>query len=104
MNILRFIPTLAILGFLLQGCGPREIGGGASPETDDYGGVSAVDAMRYPITGAKPTDKMFYYMNKPDVMARVQEATKARYLQSMGISPEDPAYREVPRQKSPFRQ
>ena len=95
---------LIIIAFFLCSCGPGEIGGGRVQEPDDYGGASAVDAMRYPMTGANRSEKMLYYYNKPEVMERVQEARRDQYLRRMGVSPENPAYREIPRQKSPFGQ
>lgn len=95
---------ILIFALFLSACGPREIGGGRSSEPVDYGGASASDAMRYPMTGANRSEKMLYYYNKPEVMERVQEASRDHYLRRMGVSPEDPAYREIPKQKSPFRQ
>ncbi|MBD5607261.1 MAG: chemotaxis protein [Desulfovibrio sp.] len=95
---------ILILSLFLCACGPREIGGGRSPEPTNYGGASAADIMRYPMTGANRSEKMLYYYNKPEVMESVQQANRENYLRRMGITPEDPAYREIPKQKSPFRQ
>lgn len=97
---------LLILIFpLLAACGPREIGGGRAEEYY-AGGATAADAMRFPMTGASNTEKTLYYYNKPEVMERVSEWRRAEYLKRMGVSPapEDPAYREKPRGRSPFKQ
>lgn len=60
--------------------------------------------MRFPMMGANQREKMLYYYNRPDVMQRVQELNRLGYMQRMGINPEDPAYRAVPKQASPFRE
>ena len=49
---------------------------------------------------------MLYYYNRPDVMSRMQDWQISRFNRLTGAqpSPEDPAYRAVPKQRSPFRQ
>lgn len=68
--------------------------------------ATAADQMRLPMTGANNTEKILYYYNRPDVMEGMQSWRKNWFYKKMGIkpSPEDPAYRETPMQKSPFRQ
>ncbi len=90
---------------LLAGCGPKEIGTGlAETPSASGGGASAAELMRYPVTGTSNTQKMLYYTNRPDVMEMTQKWQAASYRERMGINPEDPAYREKPQQRSPFRQ
>lgn len=91
----------------LGGCGPREIGTGSSGESGaSGGGASSAELMRYPMTGASTRERMLYLSNRPDVMQQVQDWNLQGYQRRMGVqpSPEDPAYRAVPKQRSPFRQ
>ncbi len=92
---------------LLGGCGPKEIGEGTSDYVSEKtGDASTAEKMRYPMTGANRTQQMLYYYNKPDVMQNYQNWRLGQFRRMMGVrpSPEDPAYRAVPRQRSPFRQ
>ena len=58
------------------------------------------------MTGASARERMLYLHNRPDVMQQVQDWRLQSYQRRMGVapSPEDPAYRAVPKQRSPFRQ
>lgn len=97
--------ALALAG--LAACGPKEIGEGSSVESRGAGGgASSAELMRYPMTGASPREKMLYLHNRPDVMQQVQDWRLQGYQRMTGVkpSPEDPDYRAVPRQRSPFRQ
>lgn len=60
--------------------------------------------MRLPMTGASNTQRMLYYYNRPEIMQQMRSMQLSRYNRMLGISPEDPAYRSVPEQRSPFRQ
>lgn len=100
--------SLALAG-LLTACGPKDIGTGTSVENDAPPmGVSAEDQMRYPITGANRTQKLLYLQNRPDIMANTQQWRLRQFNAIHGLdtdaSPEDPAYRAVPKQRSPFKQ
>ncbi|MDE7241178.1 MAG: chemotaxis protein [Desulfovibrio sp.] len=97
--------ALALAG--LAACGPKEIGEGSSMESRGPGaGAPSAELMRYPMTGASPRERMLYFNNRPDVMQQVQDWRIRSYQRMMGVqpSPEDPAYRAVPKQRSPFRQ
>ena len=91
-----FLLAVCVLTALLAACGPKDIGTGTSEP----------DTMRQPMTGNNSTQTMLYYFNRPDVMQSMQRSQFNMYMRHMGrdISPEDPAYRAVPRQRSPFRQ
>ena len=92
---------------MLAACGPKEIGQGSSQESAGAGGgAPAAELMRYPMTGTNLRERMLYLHNRPDVMQRVQDWRLQNYQRMMGAepSPEDPAYRAVPKQRSPFRQ
>lgn len=96
-----------LLCMTLSACGPREIGTGSSEESmGSGGGAPSAEMMRYPMTGASARERMLYLSNRPDVMQRVQDWNLQGYQRRMGVqpSPEDPAYRAVPKQRSPFRQ
>lgn len=98
---------LLLLGFLfLSGCGPREIGEGTSDLPASTPEASASDMLRYPMTGMSNTQKMLYWQNRPDVMENVQAWRREQYRRQLGLAPDpaDPAYREVPKMRSPFRQ
>ena len=98
--------ALALLLGALSACGPKEIGQGSSQESTGAGGAPAAELMRYPMTGANVRERMLYLHNRPDVMQQVQDWRLQSYQRMMGAqpSPEDPAYRAVPKQRSPFRQ
>lgn len=91
------------------GCGPKDIGAGTSSESESPPqGVSVEDGLRYPMYGSGNTQRMLYYQNRPDVMTNVQQwrMMQFRRMNGMGnaVNPEDPEYRAVPQQRSPFRQ
>lgn len=91
----------------LGACGPKEIGQDAAPEPLDPPCVSSMDNLRLPMSsGASNTQKMLYWINRPDVMQNVQNWQRSQYRRAMGLAPdpEDEAYREIPQQRSPFRQ
>lgn len=100
--------SLALAG-LLAACGPKDIGAGTSAENDAPPmGARAEDQMRYPITGANRTQQLLYLQNRPDIMANTQQWRLRQFNAIHGLdkdtSPEDPAYRAVPKQRSPFKQ
>lgn len=109
----RFCSLLAlalVLGLcLLAACAPRDISTDSARVDAEYYGKGGPDPLadaRYPIPGvASRKDYYFYYMNRPAVMESVQEWRKQQFMRGLqGVSPEHPSYREVPRQRSPFRQ
>lgn len=92
---------------VLAGCGPKDIGAGSSSDGERGAPApSTAEQLRYPMTGAGNTQRMLYYYNRPDVMSRMQDWQISRFNRLTGAqpSPEDPAYRAVPKQRSPFRQ
>ena len=100
--------SLALAG-LLSACGPKDIGAGTSSDNETAPlGISAEDHMRYPIMGASRTQQLLYLQNRPDIMANTQQWRMQQFNRIHGldkdVSPEDPAYRAVPRQRSPFPQ
>lgn len=101
MKILLAMPLL-----LLCACGPREIGQGSSEPPSGEGNYSVAEQMRQPMTGFNNTQRMLYHYNRPDVMEKVRNWRIDQFQRQMGIapSPDDPAYRAVPKQKSPFRE
>ena len=105
-----FLLVICVLAALLAACGPKDIGTGTSEPDTVPAGVGlrgpGADSMRQPMTGNNSTQTMLYYFNRPDVMQSMQRSQFNMYMRHMGrdISPEDPAYRAVPRQRSPFRQ
>ena len=103
-----FVLLLAAVGGM-GGCGPKDIGAGSSSENDSQPqGVSVEDQLRYPVYGSNNTQRMLYYQNRPDVMANMQQWRMQQFRRMNGldtdVSPEDPQYRSVPKQRSPFRQ
>lgn len=98
--------VFCLLPGLAAGCGPREIGTGTSAEPPDYHQATAADQLRYPMTGASRTQRMLYYYNLPEVMSQLKEAQINSFNRHTGInpSPEDPEYRAIPKERSPFRQ
>lgn len=96
---------LVAIGLLfLCACGPREIGEGSSPELSGPVQASGADMLRMPMAGANNTQKLLYWLNRPDVMQSVQEWRANQFRRSLNPSPEHPSYREIPKQRSPFRQ
>ncbi len=103
-----FVLLLAAVGGL-GGCGPKDIGAGSSSESDSQPqGVSVEDQLRYPVYGSNNTQRMLYYQNRPDVMVNMQKLRMQQFRRMNGldtdVSPEDPQYRSVPKQRSPFWQ
>ena len=93
----------------LAGCGPKDIGEGSSAANDSHPqGVSVEDQLRYPIYGSSNTQRMLYLQNRPDIMDNVQRMRMMQFRRANGLDqttdPEDPQYRAVPKQPSPFRQ
>lgn len=108
MNTATQTLCLALLAvFALAACGPKDIGTGTS---SDYAaaspGMAPEEQLRYPMTGMSNTQRMLYHVNRPDVMSRMQQWQMSRFSRLHGgePAPEDPAYRAVPKQRSPFRQ
>ena len=102
---LALVQALALAA--LPACGPKEIGQGSSVENREAGGgAPSAELMRYPMTGASPRERMLYLNTRPDIVQQVQDWRIRSYQRMMGVqpSPEDPAYRAVPKQRSPFRQ
>lgn len=102
------LPCLALTA-QLAACGPKDIGAGtASHAAAQPAGVSVEDQLRYPVTGASRTQRLLYWNNRPDVMANVQQWQTRQWRDALaphsGVNPEDPAYRAVPKERSPFRQ
>lgn len=100
------IPVAVVILAALASCGPREIGEGSSPEAALTPEATGADLLRLPMTGMDNNQKMLYWQNRPDVMASLQKFRMEQYRRRMGFAPapEDPAYREFPKQRSPFRQ
>lgn len=100
-----FMKTLLILCvFALCACGPKEIGQGTSSDRPSgKGNFSAAEVMRKPMTGSSRTEQLLYYYNKPEVMERMRAWQIDQYNRRMGIAPENPEYRSIPKQQSPFR-
>lgn len=99
---------LALLAVVaLAACGPKDIGTGTS---SDYAaaspGMAPEDRLRYPMTGMSNTQRMLYHVNRPEVMSQMQQWQMSRFSRLSGDKPDprDPAYRAVPKQRSPFRQ
>ena len=93
----------------LSGCGPKDVGEGSSARYESQPqGVSVEDQLRYPIYGSSNTQRMLYQQNRPDVMANTQQWRMNQFRRANGldnaVDPEDPQYRAVPKQRSPFRQ
>ena len=93
----------------LGGCGPKDISSGSSYESESRPqGVSVEDQLRYPMYGSSNTQRMLYMQNRPDIMANTQQWRIQQFRRAQGLEnaadPEDPQYRAVPKQRSPFRQ
>ena len=109
------MPATCLLALLLAasggmaGCGPKDVGEGSAARYEAHPqGVSVEDQLRYPMYGSSNTQRMLYLQNRPDVMANVQQWRTNQIRRSNGLDnaadPEDPQYRAVPKQRSPFRQ
>lgn len=110
-HLLKLCILLCSLAFagLLAACGPKDVGEGTSVENDAPPlSARAEDQMRYPITGTNKTQQLLYLQNRPDIMANTQQWRLRQFNAIHGldkdVSPEDPAYRAVPKQRSPFKQ
>lgn len=102
---MRAILILMVLS--LCACGPKEIGEGSADAIPSApAGYAPIDSLRLPMYGTNNTQKLLYWINRPDVMQNVQSWQRSRYRAAMGLAPgpDDPAYREAPKQRSPFRQ
>lgn len=101
--VMRF---LILLCLVLAACGPKEIGEGTSEAPANPPEALGVDTLRAPMTGMSNTEKMLYWQNQPAVMENTQRWRQEQFRRYMGLNPnpENPAYREMPKQKSPFRQ
>lgn len=102
------LPLLLTL-VLLAACGPKDIGTGTSEPDGDPVGVSSADNLRPAFTGANPIQRRLFFYNQPNVMMQMQQSRLDAYHRYInryhnGVNPESPEYREVPRQRSPFRQ
>lgn len=95
---------LLLLICAIAACGPREVGQGSSQEQAMTPEATGADLLRLPMTGMNNTQKMLYWQNRPDIMASVQKFRMDQLRRRLGIAPEDPEYRAVPKQRSPFRQ
>lgn len=100
------LPATLLAALALAGCGPRDIGAGSSSDEERGAALSAAEQLRYPVTGTNNTQRMLYYYNRPDVMSRMRDWRISSFNRRAGAqpSPEDPAYRAAPKQRSPFRQ
>lgn len=105
----RSTPVL-LAALLLTACGPKDIGTGTSEPDGAPPGVSSVESLRQPLTGANPIQRRLYFYNQPHIMMQMQQSGLDNYRRYInryrgdGVNPESPEYREVPRQRSPFRQ
>ncbi|MBO4369177.1 MAG: chemotaxis protein [Desulfovibrio sp.] len=92
----------------LHGCGPKDIGNETVVEENTPTSVSAAEQMRYPMFGTDANQRMLFLNNKMDTMvlkqAIIRNAKTPGTTSPVSVSPEDPAYRAVPKQQSPFRQ
>lgn len=104
------IACLACLS--LCACGPKDIGTGTSSDGSYNGAPSGgrannVDDLRYALTGSNNIQQRLDYYNRPAVMFQMQEWQKQQLRRPgspAAVDPADPSYREVPKQRSPFRQ
>lgn len=96
--------ALFILLLSCAACGPKEIGYGSADDARNPPEPNGAEMLRLPMTGMSNVQHMLYWQNRPDVMANIQKSHSARLYRALGISPENPAWREIPAQKSPFRQ
>ncbi len=109
---LRVRATAALVCLLLAlvSCAPRDISSGAERVDARYYGPPGPDTvaeMRYPTLGSmnRAREQYFYRMSQPSYFQAMQDWRTAQFKRNlMGIDPESPAYREKPRQRSPFRE
>lgn len=105
--LLTLLLCLSCLG--LFACGPKDISTDSARVDREYYGKGGPDPMsdaRYPIPGvASRKDYYFYRLNQPAVFEAMQNWRMTQFRRGLqGIDPEHPSYREVPKQRSPFRQ
>lgn len=105
MQKIYFLLLDLLLLALTTSCGPKDIGTSATEEEPIRTSVSSAEQMRYPMFGSDRTQKMLFLNNQMDSMV-VRQNVISHSLQRDGqaISPEDPRYRLIPKQPSPFRQ
>ena len=107
IRILAARAALFLVCLATAACGPKDIGEGSSRDNDlPHTPAPAVDAMRLPMTGEGAIPQMLYNFNRPEDMESTIKRHQMGLRQERGaaISPEDPAYRATPKQRSPFRQ
>ena len=109
-RILSMTILAATLAVFSAACAPKDISSDSGRVDREYygkGGSDALSDARYPIAGfSSEKDRYFYRISQPSVMENVQHWRVTRFTRghSATVSPEDPTYREVPRERSPFRQ
>ena len=108
LKLCMVLCSLALAG-LLAACGPKDVGESTSIANEALSpGVNVEDQMRYPIMGSSRTQQLLYLQNRPDIMANTQQWRLRQFNAIHGldkdVSPEDPEYRAVPKQRSPFKQ
>ncbi len=117
-HIQSFLFTALLLALLLfcASCAPKDISsGGADVDARYYGppGPDTNAEMRYPTTGSLnyKREKQLYNMSNPSYFEAMQEWRMNEFKRRMdrrsgmsSTSPENPSYREKPKQKSPFRE
>ncbi len=98
--------ALVLMLVPIYGCGPKEIGEGSSYRTPTPRDAAVAEDMRFPMTGTNNTQQKLYYYTRPDMVENYQGWQLRQYRRIMGVAPnpEDPAWRETPKQRSPFRQ
>ena len=107
----RMSMLLIVLVLCLASCAPQDISSsGGKVDAEYYGppGPDTAAEMRYPTLGSLNyrREKQLYNMSNPSYFEAMQEWRMREFKRRMnrGRSAEDPSYREVPRQKSPFRE
>ena len=103
LSLFGLVLSLCLLG----GCGPKDIGEGASEE---FAGTNPArepeDSLRYPIDNSKYGNRLqqrLYLMNQPDRMIFDQQRRMERFQRWQGVAPGAPDPAATPRQRSPFR-
>ncbi len=102
--------ALLCLSLLLTSCAPQDISSSADRVDARYYGSSGPDTlaeMRYPTLGSmnRAREQYFYRLSQPTYFQAMQNWRMNQFRRHLrGIDPESPAYREKPRQRSPFRE